>query len=96
MRRINTIFIRPYITRCLHLISFKMSMGDIGYGYENSSRQGDRLLHCSLWDTYRATHPLYTIIDQDRTNHFIRTFINKYEEGGIMPFGIWLLTIQIR
>ena len=41
----------------------------------------------SLWDTYRATHPLYTIIDQDRTNHFIRTFINKYEEGGIMP--IW-------
>ena len=41
----------------------------------------------SLWDTYRATHPLYTLIDQDRTNHFIRTFINKYEEGGIMP--IW-------
>ena len=41
----------------------------------------------SLWDTYRATHPLHTVIDQDRTNHFIRTFINKYEEGGIMP--IW-------
>lgn len=41
----------------------------------------------SLWDTYRATHPLYTIIEQERTNHFIRTFINKYEEGGIMP--IW-------
>ena len=41
----------------------------------------------SLWDTYRATHPLHTLIDQDRTNHFIRTFIKKYEEGGIMP--IW-------
>ncbi|MHA7059701.1 GH92 family glycosyl hydrolase [Aquimarina sp. M1] len=41
----------------------------------------------SLWDTYRATHPLYTIIEQDRTNDFINTFIAKYDEGGIMP--IW-------
>lgn len=41
----------------------------------------------SLWDTYRAAHPLYTIIEQDRTNNFINTFIAKYDEGGIMP--IW-------
>ena len=39
----------------------------------------------SLWDTYRAAHPLYTIIEQDRTNHFINTFLAKYDEGGIMP-----------
>lgn len=41
----------------------------------------------SLWDTYRAAHPLYTIIEQERTNHFINTFLAKYDEGGIMP--IW-------
>ncbi len=41
----------------------------------------------SLWDTYRAAHPLYTIIEQERTNDFIKTFIKKYENGGIMP--IW-------
>ena len=41
----------------------------------------------SLWDTYRAAHPLYTIIEQDKTNHFINTFLAKYDEGGIMP--IW-------
>ena len=41
----------------------------------------------SLWDTYRAAHPLFTIIEQDRTNDFINTFIAKYDEGGIMP--IW-------
>ncbi len=41
----------------------------------------------SLWDTYRATHPLYTIIEQERTNDFIKTFIEKYKNGGIMP--IW-------
>ena len=44
----------------------------------------------SLWDTYRAAHPLYTIIEQDRTNDFIQTFISKYHEGGIMP--IWDLS----
>ncbi|MDT7833046.1 GH92 family glycosyl hydrolase [Flavobacteriaceae bacterium S356] len=44
----------------------------------------------SLWDTYRAAHPLYTIIEQERTNHFIKTFIAKYKEGGIMP--IWDLS----
>jgi predicted alpha-1,2-mannosidase len=41
----------------------------------------------SLWDTFRAAHPLYTIIEQEKTNDFIRTFIKKYENGGIMP--IW-------
>ncbi len=41
----------------------------------------------SLWDTYRAAHPLYTLIEQKRTNDFINTFLAKFEEGGIMP--IW-------
>ncbi|MCH8331501.1 MAG: GH92 family glycosyl hydrolase, partial [Bacteroidetes bacterium] len=43
----------------------------------------------SLWDTYRATHPLFTIIDQERTRDFIRTFIRQYSDGGILP--IWEL-----
>ena len=43
----------------------------------------------SLWDTYRATHPLFTIIDQERTLDFIHTFINQYKLGGQLP--IWEL-----
>jgi len=39
----------------------------------------------SLWDTYRATHPLYTIIERERTNDFIRTFLKQYQEGGKLP-----------
>lgn len=39
----------------------------------------------SLWDTYRATHPLYTLIDQKRTTEFIKTFLNQYEQGGQLP-----------
>ncbi|MEL6635088.1 MAG: GH92 family glycosyl hydrolase [Bacteroidota bacterium] len=44
----------------------------------------------SLWDTYRAAHPLYTLIDQKRTVAFIRTMLHKYEQGGILP--IWDLS----
>jgi len=44
----------------------------------------------SLWDTYRAAHPLYTIIEEERTNDFINTFLAKYDEGGILP--IWDLS----
>ncbi|HNW98777.1 MAG TPA: GH92 family glycosyl hydrolase [Bacteroidales bacterium] len=44
----------------------------------------------SLWDTYRAAHPLYTIIDQKRTNDFINTFINEYKNGGLLP--MWELS----
>lgn len=39
----------------------------------------------SLWDTYRATHPLFTIIEQQRTRDFIRTFLRQYEQGGKLP-----------
>src|SRR5690606_18076324 len=43
----------------------------------------------SLWDTYRAAHPLYTIIEKERTTHFINSLLAKYNEGGILP--IWPL-----
>ena len=43
----------------------------------------------SLWDTFRAAHPLYTIIDQKRTADFINTFIRIYEQGGRLP--VWEL-----
>ncbi len=50
----------------------------------------DRYTVFSLWDTYRATHPLYTIIEQERTNHFIKTFLQHYDEGGKLP--MWELS----
>lgn len=43
----------------------------------------------SLWDTFRALHPLFTIIDQKRTNDFIQTFVKQYEQGGALP--VWEL-----
>ncbi len=44
----------------------------------------------SLWDTFRAAHPLYTIIEQERTNEFINTFLKHYDQGGRLP--VWELS----
>lgn len=39
----------------------------------------------SLWDTFRAAHPLYTIIQGQRTTDFLKTFIAMYKDGGRLP-----------
>jgi predicted alpha-1,2-mannosidase len=43
----------------------------------------------SLWDTYRALHPLMTIIDEQRTSDFINTFLEIYKQSGRLP--VWEL-----
>ncbi len=44
----------------------------------------------SLWDTFRGAHPLYTIIEQDKTRAFIKSFLKHYEQGGRLP--VWELS----
>lgn len=39
----------------------------------------------SLWDTFRALHPLMTVIDPELNNQFVKSLVKKHEEGGIYP-----------
>ncbi len=39
----------------------------------------------SLWDTFRATHPLFTIIERERTVDFLKTFQKIYDQTGVLP-----------
>ncbi|MFK7755819.1 MAG: GH92 family glycosyl hydrolase [Flavobacteriales bacterium] len=39
----------------------------------------------SLWDTFRATHPLYTITQREKTLDFIKSFLAMYDQGGDLP-----------
>ena len=39
----------------------------------------------SLWDTFRANMPLYTIIDPNRYQEFIKTFLEMYRISGVLP-----------
>lgn len=44
----------------------------------------------SLWDTYRALHPLFAIIERTRTSDFINSFLNQYNQSGRLP--MWELS----
>jgi len=44
----------------------------------------------SLWDTYRAANPLYTILQPDRAKDFIESFRLQAEQTGILP--VWTLS----
>ena len=39
----------------------------------------------SLWDTYRALHPLLTRIEPERTVDFVYTAMKNFEQGGELP-----------
>ncbi len=39
----------------------------------------------SLWDTFRAFHPLMTIIRPEKATEWSHSLIQKYREGGILP-----------
>ena len=43
----------------------------------------------SLWDTFRAAHPLFTLIQQDRVNDMIKSLLAHYREYGLLP--VWSL-----
>lgn len=53
------------------------------------TKEGDYYTVFSLWDTFRAAHPLYTLIDQKRTKDYVQTFIQQFKEGGRLP--VWEL-----
>jgi predicted alpha-1,2-mannosidase len=39
----------------------------------------------SLWDTYRAVHPLFTILEPERQTDMIKTLLTMYDQGGRIP-----------
>lgn len=43
----------------------------------------------SLWDTYRAAHPLYTILSPEKVDGFINSMLKQYDQQGFLP--IWAL-----
>ena len=44
----------------------------------------------SLWDTYRAAHPFYTMIVPERVDGFVNSLIDQAEVQGFLPiWGLW-------
>jgi len=49
----------------------------------------DNYTNFSLWDQFRGQLPLHTILNQEKTNQFIRTFIERYENSQSLPMMEW-------
>ena len=43
----------------------------------------------SLWDTYRALHPLLTITQPERVNDMVKSMLDHYKQTGLLP--VWEL-----
>jgi len=59
---------------------------DLSYHTSNSKKYYSTF---SLWDTFRATHPLYSLLFPDRVNEFVNNFIQHHKIYGYLP--IWPL-----
>ena len=63
---------------------FKGTKGDVqkAAGY-------NRYTVFSLWDTYRALHPLFTLTQQPRVNDMVKSMLDHYKQTGLLP--VWEL-----
>jgi predicted alpha-1,2-mannosidase len=55
----------------------------------HTAPERDQYTVFSLWDTYRATHPLFTLVQRERTGDFVSTMLAQFKEGGRLP--VWEL-----
>jgi predicted alpha-1,2-mannosidase len=61
-----------------------------GSDWKNYKNPGfDNYTIFSLWDTYRAAHPLFTLIDEKRTADFVNSMLAIFDQTGMLP--VWHL-----
>lgn len=64
--------------------------GFAGEGRTETARGFTYLDDMSLWDTFRAVHPLFTILAPDRDLDAVKSLIAKGQQGGFLPiFPAW-------
>ena len=84
-----------YYTSLYHLLIQPNVISDVDGMYRNTNDEvvkaegGAFYSSFSLWDTYRAAHPFYTIITPERVDGFITSMIEHGEAQGFLP--IWAL-----
>lgn len=62
------------------------------YGPDRQTHRANGWTHYgtfSLWDTYRAAHPLYTLVQPERVNDMVKSLLAFYEQNGRLP--VWNL-----
>lgn len=79
-----------FYTAMYHTMQFPREMSEYGKYYsafDDKVHDGDSYTDFSLWDTFRALHPLLIFTQPDRINPMINAMLQMYKEGGRLP--IW-------
>jgi predicted alpha-1,2-mannosidase len=59
--------------------------GFAGEGKTHTFASGDYYDDYSMWDTFRALHPLLTITDPEREQQMVESLVLKGKQGGYLP-----------
>jgi len=81
---IKTIF----YTGLFHSLLYPRDITEYGQYYsafDDSIHEGKMYSCWSMWDTYRAEHPLLTLIAPERVDGMMQSLLEMYKEGGWLP-----------
>ena len=81
-----------FYTALYHSMLAPTIYGDVDgsyYGPDKQVHKGEFTNYgtFSLWDTYRAAHPLYTIIDTERVKDMVQSLVEFAKQNGRLP--VW-------
>ena len=77
-----------FYTALFHTMQFPREMSEYGKYYsafDDKVHNGDSYTDFSLWDTYRALHPLLIFTQPERVNGMINSMLQMYQQGGRLP-----------
>lgn len=77
-----------FYTAMYHCYLFPREFSEYGRYYsafDDKVHEGISYNDYSLWDTFRAYHPLMTILEPELTGNWITSLLQMYKEGGWLP-----------
>jgi len=77
-----------FYTALYHSLLFPRRFDEYGRYYsafDEQIHQGVSYNDYSMWDTFRALHPLLTLLDPEEVSPMIQSLVQMYEEGGWIP-----------
>lgn len=85
-----------FYTSFYHALIQPNEISDVDGRYRNAAdsvvnaTEGKFYSTFSLWDTYRAAHPFYTLMVPERVDGFINSLVDQAEVQGYLPiWGLW-------
>lgn len=86
---------KAFYTSVYHLFVQPNNIADVDGQYDDAtgktakSMDGNYFSSWSLWDTYRAAHPLYTILIPEVVPSFVNSMLMHYDAVGYLPVNVY-------